>query len=124
MILSDLAEIHFYSSTSERLVRTIKYKINDQKGIEYLKHYAMPESFDYAFDTKLYKQGRRSRIKTPAMREFNVKVFAARKFSRQHWSNVTVKDRYETQKWIKSTGEFSDESIFVFNLGLISVGDV
>ena len=65
VILSDLTEVFFYSSTNEKLTRSIKYKINTQKGLEELKHYRMPESFDYAMDNEFHKQGRRSRIKIP-----------------------------------------------------------
>ena len=124
IILSDLTEFFFYSSTKEKVVRSVKYKINTKKGLEQLKHYKMPESFDHAFDKELFQQGRRARINTPYMREYTIKVFAARKFSRQRWANVTVKERYETQRWIKPTGEFSDEQIMVFDLGKMEIGDV
>lgn len=124
VILSDLAEFDFYSSTSEKIIRSVKYKINTQRGINELRHYQVPESFDFAFDDQLHKQGRRARIKIPYLNGYSIKVFAARKFSRQRWMNVTVKDRYETLRWIKPTGEFSDENIQIFDLGTLAIGDV
>lgn len=124
VILDDLVEVFFRSETKEKLVRTIKYKINTFKGLEIVKHIRMPESFDEGFDKYFDKQGRSSRIKTPNLGEYNVKVFAARKYSRQRWSNVKVKDNYEALKRIKPTGEFAEENNIVFNLGNIAVGDV
>jgi hypothetical protein len=34
VILNELTEFYFYSSTSEKIVRSIKYKINTKKGLE------------------------------------------------------------------------------------------
>ena len=124
VILSDLTQIYFCTISSERLVRNIKYKINTVKGLERLKHYTMPESFDMGFDSKIYVQGRRSRIKRPILKDQKIKVFAARKFSNQRWSNVSVKDRYERQRLIQTDGSFLEEDAFIFDLGSIAVGDV
>lgn len=124
VILSDLTQVYFYTISSERLVRNIKYKINTVKGLERLKHYTMPESFDTGFDSETHVQGRRSRIKRPILKDQKIKVFAARKFSNQRWSNVSVKDRYERQRFIQTDGSFLEEDAFVFDLGSIAVGDV
>jgi hypothetical protein len=51
----------------------------------------MPESFDEGLDKYSDKQGRSSKIKLPYAGEYNVKVFAARKYSRQRWSYVKIK---------------------------------
>ena len=124
VILSDLTQIYFCTISSERLVRNIKYKINTVKGLERLKHYTMPESFDMGFDSEIYIQGRRSRIKRPILKDQKIKVFGARKFSNQRWSNVSVKDRYERQRLIQTDGSFLEEDVFIFDLGSIAVGDV
>lgn len=124
VILSDLTQIYFYTISSERLVRNVKYKVNTLKGLERLKHYTMPESFDIGFDSEIHTQGRRSRIKRPILKDQKIKVFAARKFSNQRWSNVSVKDRYERQRMIQTDGSFLEEDVIVFNLGSIAVGDV
>jgi hypothetical protein len=124
VILSDEVEFYFYTINSEKITRNIKYKVNTQKGLDDLKHYEMPESFDYGFDSELYKQSRQARIKIPQMTDYSVKIFAARKFSHERWSNVTVKDHYERLRWIKPSGEFGDEDMLILNLGTIAVGDV
>ncbi|MCC6370529.1 MAG: hypothetical protein IT236_05925 [Bacteroidia bacterium] len=124
VILSDYTEFFFYSASNEKLTRNIKYKINTQKGLDQLKHFKTPESFDFAFDADLFKQSRRSKIKIPYIKEYSVKLFAARKFSHGRWSNVSVKDTYEQIRWITSTGEFSNEDLLVLQLGTLAVGDV
>lgn len=124
VILEEKVELHFLSSSNEKVIRNLKYKINSPKGLDQLKHYTMPESFDFALESELNKQGRRARIKIPHLKGFKINVFAARKYAREKWSNVSVKDRYETLRWIKPSGEFSDEEIMVFQLGMLTVGDV
>lgn len=124
VILSDFTQVYFYTVNGERLVRNIKYKINTLKGLERLKHYEMPESFDVGFDSKIHKQGRRARIERPMLKDQKIKVFAARKFSNQRWSNVSVKDHYERQRHIQTNGAFLEEDAFVFDLGSIAIGDV
>lgn len=108
LILSDFVEVSFYFYINEKLVRNIKYKINTKKNLEELKLFGMQKSFDPAFDKELNQQGRRSRINTPNINDYEVKLFAARKFSRQRWSNVPFKERYESMRRIKPNGDFSD----------------
>lgn len=124
VILSDLVEFQFYACSKEKIIRNIKYKINTLKGLNQIKKYALPESFDYAFDSELNQAGRRAKIKIPRVHDFKINVFAARKYSNEKWSNVSVKDRYETYRWVKSTGEFSDEENLVFHLGTLAIGDI
>jgi hypothetical protein len=127
LILNDNTEFHFYSSTNEKLIRSVTFKINTQKGLDILEKYKLPESFDEVFDTR-YKQGRKSRIKTPFIQEYSVNKFAARKFFRSKWVDVPFKVNHETIKWVRASGndagEFIKDQIMVFQFENLSVGDV
>jgi hypothetical protein len=112
------------ANNNEKITRHLTIKINSAKGLEILKAYKLPESFDNAFDADYYKQGRRARIKTPYVWEYSINKFAARKFYGNSWTPVTFNLRYENVKWIKSSGEFEKEDQPVFELQNISVGDI
>lgn len=124
VILSDNVEFIFYSLSNEKITRNIKYKINTAKGLQQLKHFTTPETFDYGYDAQLFRQSRRARIKTPYIKEYTMKLFAARKFSHGRWSNINVKDTYEQIRWITSSGEFANEDLLVMQLGSLAIGDV
>lgn len=124
VILNEVTEFYFYSENSEKMSRYVRFKINSQKGIEALKNYRTPESFDFAYDAHLYKQGRRARIKIPLISEYELKTFAARKYAHGRWAKLSVKDRYEQVRWVKTSGEFADEDVTVIQLGNMMVGDV
>ncbi len=124
VILEDATEFHFMATNNEKVVRNVKYLINTKKGADLLKDFHTPESFDLAADECLYAQGRRSRIKIPFLKEYRLVTFAARKFANGHWANINVKDRYETYRWIKSTGEFVNDETVIMHMGGLMPGDV
>ena len=69
----------------EFLKRNVIFKVNSEKGLETLKNFKLPESFDPALDIYQNKQGRKARIKTPYTDQFKVQRFAGRKFSNGKW---------------------------------------
>jgi len=124
VVLNDVTEFYFYSEDNEKIRRNIKYKINTSKGVEILKRFKTPESFDYAYDENLNRQGRAARIKIPYLREYKMLAFAARRYVNNRWTNLSVKDTYEKIRWISSTGEFVDEDMLVLKLNGLMVGDI
>jgi hypothetical protein len=127
VILNDIIEFHFYSQKNEKVVRNVILKINTAKGLMMMSSFKLPESFDPAFDSH-FKQGRKSRIKTPYINEFSIKSFAARKFSEIKWAEVPFKLTYEKLRWVRPrgdfAGEFVDGELKVFNFQRLEVGDI
>lgn len=124
---------HFSFSSSDsipdeskigKLSRNLLIKINTAKGLDILKTMSLPESFDYAFDACQFKQGRKARIKIPATKEYKVKMFMARKFSKGRWEEVKLKDRYTQARRIKPEGDFSEEEITNYELQDLEAGDI
>jgi hypothetical protein len=64
VILSDQTQFYFYAANNEKIVRSLIFKINTEKGLEGLMSFKLPESFDEAYDANSFKQGRKARIKT------------------------------------------------------------
>ncbi|MES2681620.1 MAG: hypothetical protein V4635_17120 [Bacteroidota bacterium] len=124
VVLEDHTSFYFYSSTNERLVRKIVLRINNKNGLEAAGNHKLPESFDRAYDAHLFKQGRQARIGTPFISEYHINHFAARKFAAGKWSEVPFKLKYETIRWIKSSGEFADDQVSTFQLQNLSIGDI
>ena len=71
------------------------------------------------------RSGQKVAYKIPFLKEYRLVTFAARKFANGHWANINVKDRYETYRWIKSTGPFgmNDETV-IMHMGGLMQGDV
>lgn len=128
VIINDETEFSFYSSDNERITRNITFKINSEKGLEGLKNYTLPESFDPAYDGNYYKQGRLAKIKTPFIKEYTIRKFSARKYSSKKWKDVPFNIKYEKIRWIKSSGdlagEFANEELNVFQMQELAVGDI
>lgn len=124
VILDDHCQFYFYASNNEKLVRKIVLKINNKKGLDHILNYKLPESFDEAYDANLFKQGRQSKIKTPYISDYHVNKLAARKFSRGRWSVVEFNYKYETIRWIKTSGEFANDDLSCFQFINLSVGDI
>lgn len=124
IILDDKTEFRFYSASNELIVRNLLLKINTANGLLKLQNFKLPESFDEAYDANYYKQGRRSKIKTPFIAEYHVTKFGARKFSSNKWEPVVFKLKYEKLRWIKYTGEFINDQLTNFQFQNISIGDI
>lgn len=123
LIIDDNSEWLFFRN-NHRLLRLITFYIADEKGLEELKKIKLPESFDIAYDAYMRKQGRFSKIKIPLTNSYSIKKFAARKYSDSSWTSLTIKDRYERVRWLKTDGEFGDEDLTVFEIQNMQVGDV
>ena len=124
LILKEFTDFYFYSESNEKISSNITYKVNTEKGLEKLKHFRMPESFDFAFDQELYKQGRNARIKVPYTTDYKVKLFSARKFSNNQWKRVALKRHFEQVRWIKKSGEFANEDVLILDLDSLEINDV
>ena len=124
VILYEVSDFYFFDISNEKLIRNVKYKINNEKGLQALKHFHLPESFDPAFDQAIHLQGRRSRITQPYIKEYNMNEFAARRYSHNRWYPISLKESFEQIRWIKNNGEFSDEDVPVVNMQGLTVGDV
>ena len=124
VILDDRTQFYFYGTKNEKIVKNVIVKINTMKGLEELRNYKLPESFDYAHDACLYKSGRRSKIKIPFIQDFHLDKLMARKFSGGRWNTLSFDYKYESVKWISTTGKFLNDDVPVFNFQNLSVGDV
>jgi len=128
VILNDEAEFSFYSVENEKITRNITFRINTEKGLDKLKTYRLPESFDEGYDGSYFRQGRLSKIKSPYISEFTTQKFSARKYSNNRWSDVPFDLRYEKIRWIRSSGDFAGEFInedrTAFSFRDIAVGDL
>jgi hypothetical protein len=124
VILEDSTEFYFFSTKSERLVRHLVLKINNQKGVEALARYSLPESFDVANDAFYYRQGRQTRIKSPFIREFRISQLGGRRLTSGIWSDLKFDYRYEDIRWIGNTGKFIDDQLVVFEWKDVRAGDV
>jgi hypothetical protein len=124
IVLQEGTEFYFYSVTNEKVLRNIVVKVNTEKGLEQLKNFILPESLDPAYDFHLYKQGRRTRTKSPYIREFKVNSFAARKYAHGKWTNLVFKTTYEQFKWISWEGKFIQDEVSNYQFSGIAVGDI
>ena len=124
IVLEEVTDFYFFGSLNEKIIRNVKFKINNEKGLLYLKHFRLPESFDQAFDAYLNQQGRRSETKLPMVREFAMNEFAARHYSHNKWYPVSLKETYNQSKRIRANGEFEVVDVPVVHMSGISVGDV
>lgn len=124
VILNDKTDFFFFSSNNEKLIKNVTVKINTENGKDVLEVFKIPESFDYALDACLYKQGRNARIKTPFISEFHLKKFAARKYEKGKWTPVVFDYKYEPVNWISRSGEFLKDELIFFKFNGLKVGDV
>ncbi len=124
LVLDEKTQFYFYATNNEKVVKNTVIKINTKKGLELLKAFKLPESFDYAYDACFFKQGRTARIKAPFISDFRVLKLAARKLLNNRWIPVVLDHRYETVRWTGSSGKFLEDDMMVFTFESVSVGDV
>jgi hypothetical protein len=124
VILDEAVRFHFYARNNEKIVKRVMLKIQNEDGLAALQRYVLPETFDYAYDACLYKQGRRARIKTPYILDSELRSLAARRYANGRWSFLELDYKYEPVKWISGTGEFKEEDITVFKFKGLQVDDI
>lgn len=124
VVLDEVVRFYFYSRTNEKVAKRVLLKIQNEKGLAALQRYVLPETFDYAYDACLYKQGRQARIQTPYLLDSKLRSFAARRFANGRWNALELDYKYEPVKWIDGTGAFKEEDVTAFKFNNLQVGDV
>jgi hypothetical protein len=127
VILDEHTEFHFFSPTSEKLSRYIRYFVNDPSAGQ-ITSMQLPESFDPAYDKLLMKRGRQAKIQIPFISDYKLRQLAVRKFSRGKWSDVAQTMTTQRVRWMRSygddAGQFMEDVERFFSFSGISAGDV